>query len=94
VDVRVKTFVREAAERLGFLCAEFEFAGPEAAPHDEHVYPLMRRVRFDSCWQVIEVSLVLSYMGQEYVAADLVTVDESGSNRRTEIGRRMFSGDV
>jgi hypothetical protein len=34
----------------------------------------------------VEISLVLSYMGEEYVAADLVTTKEPGSVRRTEIG--------
>jgi len=52
------------------------------------VYPLLRRIRFDRADLEIEVSLVLSYMGEEYVAVHLVAVDESGSNRRAEIGHR------
>jgi hypothetical protein len=88
VDVRVKTFIREAAECFAFLRAEFGFAGLEVVPDEKDVYPLLRRVRFDRADLAIEVSLVLSYMGEEYVAADLVTVDQSGSSRRTEIGHR------
>jgi hypothetical protein len=87
VDVRVRTFVQEAADRLGFLLAEFGFTGPETVPDETGVYPLLRRVRFRRADLAIEISLVLSYMGEEYVAADLVAKDESGSVRRTEIGR-------
>jgi hypothetical protein len=44
-------------------------------------------VRFERADLAVEISLVLSYMGEEYVAADLVTEDDSGSVRRTQIGR-------
>jgi hypothetical protein len=87
VDVRVKTFATEAANRLGFLREEFGFRGPEAVPDQAGVYPLMRRVRFERADLAVEISLVLSYMGEEYVAADLVAEDNSGSARRTQIGR-------
>lgn len=30
VDIRVKTFAAEVTNRLGFLCAECGFTGPEA----------------------------------------------------------------
>jgi hypothetical protein len=43
VDVRVKTFAREAANRLGFLREEFGFTGPEAMPDQVGVYPPLRR---------------------------------------------------
>ena len=87
MDVRVKTFAQEAADRLGFLRTEFGFNGPETVPDETGVYPLLRRVRFRRADLAVEVSLVLSHMGEEYVAADLVTEDESGSVRRAELGR-------
>lgn len=88
MDVGVKTFVQEATARLGFLRTEFGFTGPEVVQDETGVYPLLRRIRFDRADLEIEVSLVLSYMGEEYVAVHLVAVDESGSNRRAEIGHR------
>jgi hypothetical protein len=36
----------EAASRLGFLCEEHGFEGPEAVPDETGVYPLLRRVRY------------------------------------------------
>jgi hypothetical protein len=84
----VKTFVQEATARLEFLRTEFGFTGPEVVQDETGVYPLLRRIRFDRADLEIEVSLVLSYMGEEYVAVHLVAVDESGSNRRAEIGHR------
>jgi len=86
MDVRVKTFASEAAFRLGFLRAEHGFTGPELDHDDIGVYPLMRRLRFKREDLVIEVTLVLSYMGEEYVATSLVFEGRSDSGRRTEIG--------
>jgi hypothetical protein len=86
VDIRVKTFVPEAARRLDFLSAEYGFTGPEVVPDETGVYPLLRRVRYSRPGLAVEVSLVLSYMGEEYVATALVSEDDSGSIRRTEIG--------
>jgi hypothetical protein len=86
VDARVKTFVREAPDRMRFLQAEFGFTGPEAVPDESGVYPLLRRVRFERRDVAVEVSLVLSYMGDEYVASDLIVLDDTGSTRRTSIG--------
>lgn len=86
VDIRVKSFVPEAAGRLDFLCAEYGFTGPEVAPDEAGVYPLLRRVRYERLGCAIEISLVLSYMGEEYVATVLVSEDGSGSVRRTQIG--------
>lgn len=87
MDVRVKTFANEAADRLGFLRAEFGFTGPLPVPGENGTYPLLLRVLFERPGLSVEISLVLSYMGEEYVAADLVAKDESGSVRRTELGR-------
>jgi hypothetical protein len=88
VDVRVKTFVREAADRLRFLQTEFGFTAPQVVPDETGVYLLVRRVRFERADLAVEVSLELSYAGQEYVTAVLLTADESGSRRRTEIKQR------
>ena len=86
MDVRVKSFVPEAAGRLDFLCAEYGFAGPEVVRDEAGVYPLLRRVRYQRTGLAIEISLVLSYMGEEYVATELVSEDVSGLVRRTQIG--------
>ena len=77
--------VPEAAGRLDFLCAEYGFTGPEVVPDESGVYPLLRRVRYQRTGLAIEISLVLSYMGEEYVASELVSEDGSGSVRRTQI---------
>jgi hypothetical protein len=86
VGIRVKSFASEAADGLGFLCAEYGFTGPEVVPDEAGAYPLLRRVRYQRTGLAIEISLVLSYMGEEYVAAELVSEDGSGSVRRTQIG--------
>jgi hypothetical protein len=86
VDVRVKSFVPEAAGRLDFLCAGYGFADPVVVPDEAGVYPLLRRVRYPRTGCAIEISLVLWYMGEEYVDAGLVSEDGSGSVRRTPIG--------
>jgi len=55
--------------------------------HDETgVYPLLRRVRYKHADLAFEISVVLSYMGEEYVATTLVSGDRSGPVRRTQIG--------
>ena len=86
MDVRVKSFVPEAAGRLDFLCAEYGFTGPEIVPDEAGMYPLLRRVRYRRTGLAIEISLVLSYMGEEHVATELVCEDGFGSVRRTQIG--------
>jgi hypothetical protein len=53
----------------------------------QEIYPLLRRVRFRRADLAVEVSLVLSYMGEEYVAADLVTGDEARSVLSTALPR-------
>jgi hypothetical protein len=87
VDIRVKAFAQEAAERLGFLHTEFGFTHPEAVPDDLGAYPLLLRLRFNRPDVAVEISLVLSYGGEDYVASDFVVAGESGSTRRTHIGR-------
>jgi hypothetical protein len=86
MDIRVKIFVQETANRLDFLHEEYGFTGPETVADEAGVYPLLRRVRYERTDLAVEISLVLSYMGEEYVAAHLVSEDNSGSVRRTEIG--------
>ena len=76
----------QAAGRLDFLYAEYGFTGPEVVPDEAGEYPLLRRVRYQRTGLAIEISLVLSYMGEEYVATGLVSEDGSGSVRRTQIG--------
>jgi hypothetical protein len=86
VDIRVKTFAREVTNRLDFLHAEQGFAGPEVVPDPNAVYPLLRRVRYARAGLAFEISLVLSYMGEEYVGTDVVSEDDSGAVYRTQIG--------
>ena len=82
----VKTFVLEAANRLEFHRTEYGFAGPEAVADGTGVYPLLRRVRYHRSDLALEISLVLPYMGEEYVATSLVTEDRPGPVRRTQTG--------
>jgi len=86
VDMRVKTFVREAANRLDFLRTEHGFTGPEVVPGQTGAYPLLRRVRYGRAGLVVEVSLVLSYMGEKYVATDVLSQDDCAAVRRTQVG--------
>jgi hypothetical protein len=46
VDVRVKTFVQEAASRLDFLRTDYGFTGPEVMPDQAGGYPLLQKVRY------------------------------------------------
>jgi hypothetical protein len=78
--------VPEAAGRLDFLRGEYGFTGPEVVPDEIGVYLLLRRVRYQRPGCAIEISLVLSYLGEDYVATELVSEDGSGSDRRTQIG--------
>lgn len=86
MDIRVKTlfwrrrtgwnsFARSTASRARRSCLT-----------ETGVYPLLRRVRYNRSDLALEISLVLSYMGEEYVATSLVTEDRPGSVRRTQIG--------
>ena len=63
MDIRVKSFVAEAAGRLDFLCAEYGLSGPEVVPDEAGAYPLLRTVRYQRPGCAVEISLVLSYMG-------------------------------
>jgi hypothetical protein len=70
MDTRRKTFVAEAASRLGFLVQEHGFVGPEATQEGD--YPLLIRVSYHRSDLDVQESLVLSYGGEEYVMADVV----------------------
>jgi hypothetical protein len=85
VDVRVKTFVQQAASRLDFLHTDYGFTGPEVMHDQAGGYPLVQKVRYSGGDLAVEISLVLSYMGEEYVATTVVSGD-TGPSRRTQIG--------
>jgi hypothetical protein len=88
VDVRVKTFAAEVTSRLSFLCADYGFTGPEAVhAQDDDSYPVLRTCRYDHGDFAVEVSLTLSYMGEEYVTATLVSAVGPGAARRSQIGQ-------
>jgi hypothetical protein len=70
VDIGVKPFAPEAVGRLDFLYAEYGFTGPDVAPDEAAVYPLLRRVRYWRTGLAIEITLVLSYMGEAYSGAN------------------------
>ena len=85
MDVRRKTFVAEATARLEFLLREHGFVRPQVTQDGE--FPLMLSVRYHRSDLDVDVSLVLSYMGEEYVTASTVDAD-AGSTcvNRTEVG--------
>lgn len=88
VDIRVKTFAAEVASRLGFLCADCGFTDPEAMhAQDDDAYPVLRTFRYRRGGIAVEVSLTLSYMGEEYVTAKLVSADGPGPARCSQIGQ-------
>ena len=82
MDVRRKSFVAETTSRLAFLCDDHGFVGPEVTEPDE--YPLLIRVRYHRADFDVEESLVLSYGGEEYVAATVIYPGR-GPAQRTEI---------
>jgi hypothetical protein len=69
--------------RFGFLREEHGSTGPLVVSDQHGVHPLLRGVRYERPGLAVKVSLVLSYMGEEYVTADLQTADSSGSGRRS-----------
>jgi hypothetical protein len=86
VDIWVKTFVPDVARRLDLLCAEYGFKGPKVVPSETGVYyPLLRTVRYKRTRLVLEISLVLSYMGEEYAATHSCprTIPDQSAARRS-----------
>lgn len=84
VDIRRKTFVDETISKLEFLIQEHGFAGPEVTREND--YPLLIRVSYHRGDLDVEVSLILSYGGEEYVTADVVyRSPASGAATRTRV---------
>lgn len=85
VDIREKTFPDEAIKQLDFLKNQYGFAGPEV---ERGASPgTTASVRYHRGGMAIEASLVLWYMGEEYVATTQVIGSLDGAARRTEIAR-------
>lgn len=84
MDIRRTTFVDEATSRLEFLIQEHGFAGPEVTRGSD--YPLLIRVSYHRGDLDVEVSLVLSYGGEEYVTTDVVySSPASGAATRARV---------
>lgn len=77
MDVRAKTFAAEAGRRFGFLAIDYEFNGPEVTGSAD-AYPLTRTLRYSRGGLAVEISLVLAYMGEEYVATLVTREDGAG----------------
>jgi hypothetical protein len=85
VDIREKTFADEAIRQLDYLRTQHGFAGPEV---NHATFPgTIVSVRYHRGTVTLEASLVLWYMGEEYVATAQVTNDPDGAARRAEIAR-------
>jgi hypothetical protein len=85
VDIRVKTFADEAIKQLDFLRNQYGFAGPDVDREASPGTPV--RVSYHQDAITIEASLVLWYMGEEYVATTQVVGAPDGTARRTQIAR-------
>lgn len=85
VDIRVKTFADHAIRQLGFLQDQYGFAGP-AVERRTHPGSAVS-VSYQRDGITIEASLVLWYMGEEYVATARVVHAPDGTARRTQIAR-------
>jgi hypothetical protein len=81
----MKTFEAEARSRLGFLCADFGFLGPEFDNHGGG-YPVVLSLRYHRASTLVEVCLVLAYGGEEYVATSLRTGQGDDPRQASEIG--------
>jgi hypothetical protein len=85
VDIREKTFADEATRQLDFLKDQHSFAGPDVG---RGTYPgTIVRVGYHRAGMTIEASLVLRYMGEEYVATTQLSTAPDGTERRTQIAR-------
>jgi hypothetical protein len=83
VDNRVKTFADEAIRQLEFLKDQYGFAGPDVDRGTRPGTPVSVSYNRDSV--TIEASLILRYMGEEYVATTRVVHAPDGTARRAEI---------
>ncbi|MFD3496420.1 hypothetical protein ACFWWB_38690 [Streptomyces sp. NPDC058690] len=68
--MRLKTFADEATARLNFLREDLECVGP-TVEHPGDAYPVVVRVKYRRHDLAVEVFLVLTYSGEEYVATRL-----------------------
>jgi hypothetical protein len=84
VDVRLKTFAAEAADRCAFLVSEHGFTGPEIKRTERGIPEVSVRYTRDDA--VVETSLVLHYMGEEYVTTRLEHDDDAGRRHRRSVG--------
>jgi hypothetical protein len=80
VDVRTRTFTAEAERRFRFLATEYGFNGPEVIGASDE-YPLMLTLRYSRGALAVEISLVLSYMGEECVTTRITPADRAQSPR-------------
>ncbi|MDX2731689.1 hypothetical protein PV320_23980 [Streptomyces sp. PA03-2a] len=70
MDMRLKTFADEASARLNFLREDLGCVGP-TVEHSGDAYPAVVRVQYRRIDLAVEVFLVLTYSGEEYVATRL-----------------------
>lgn len=79
----MKTFADEAVKQLDFLKDQYGFTGPDVDRGSHSGTPVSVSYHRDDI--TIEASLVLWYMGEEYVATTQVVHALDGTARRIEI---------
>jgi hypothetical protein len=84
MDVRVKTFRAEATARMGFLVEDLGFAGPEFADHGAS-YPVTMTLIYYRWPLRVQVTLILSYAGEEYLYTSVAVTHTDGHSDRSEI---------
>jgi hypothetical protein len=85
MDIREKTFTGEAIKQMDFLKNQYGFTGPNV---DRGASPgTAVRVTYHRGDLAIEASLVLWYMGEEYVATTQIVGTPDGAAQRTQIAR-------
>jgi hypothetical protein len=85
MDFRLKTFAAEATSRLEFLVSEYGFAEPEITGDDPNRAPQVM-VRYTRSDAEVETSIVLWYMGEEYVTTLLCRKDVADADGRITVG--------
>jgi len=85
VDIRMKTFRAEAIARMSFLVEDLGFLGPEFDDRSTS-YPVVMTLRYHRAPMHVEVSLILSYAGEECIATSLVIGPADPGSVRSEIG--------
>jgi hypothetical protein len=85
MDIRVKTFRAEAGTRMNFLVEDLGFLGPEFDDRSTS-YPVVMTLVYHRAPMHVEVSLILSYAGEEYIATSLVVGPADLGSERSEIG--------